>query len=35
MAIGNYDKHDYEPDFEKTGDPCKVCGFDRNNPVHR
>jgi len=29
-----YDKHEYQPDFEKSWNPCQVCGFDRNNGVH-
>jgi len=32
--LGGYDRHYYEPDFEKSWNPCKVCGFDRNNGVH-
>lgn len=32
--LGGYDRHYYEPDFEKSWNPCRVCGFDRNNGVH-
>jgi hypothetical protein len=32
--LGGYDKHEYQPDFEKSWNPCKVCGFDRDNGVH-
>jgi len=32
--LGGYDKHEYEPDFEKSWNPCRVCGFHRNSGVH-
>lgn len=33
LAAGD-DRHEYEPDFSKPGDPCRVCGFGRHHPWH-
>lgn len=35
VVTGGYERHEYKPDFTKTGDPCDVCGFGRNNAVHQ
>lgn len=32
--MGGYASHEYRPDFSKSRNPCRECGFDRNSLVH-
>jgi len=33
--LGPYEKHEYNPDFTLAWNPCLVCGFGRNDALHR